>query len=247
MIECGSTRTPRGIHTRGHRPTVAELTRLKAPTSGLSVEFTLPWPWGGELFQMHDIRPLNYIVGPLGSGKTRFARRLAEVLPSAVFLGLERVAAVDAQASVEIDATLQSRVSQATDWLVEEGAVVSEALTALLVGLETEGPTIVVVDMVEHGLDTPTQQALHTRLRRRMSLERPLFLMTRSSVILDLSAVGAGESIVLCPANHSPPLRVAPYPGSVGYEAVATCLAAPEVRARTEGVIAWRPLEREHD
>ncbi|WP_183028742.1 hypothetical protein [Variovorax sp. UMC13] len=26
-----------------------------------------------------------------------------------------------------------------------------------------------------------------------------------------------------------------------GYEAVATCLAAPEVRARTEGVIAWRP------
>jgi hypothetical protein len=26
-----------------------------------------------------------------------------------------------------------------------------------------------------------------------------------------------------------------------GYEAVATCLASPEVRARTEGVIAWRP------
>jgi hypothetical protein len=25
------------------------------------------------------------------------------------------------------------------------------------------------------------------------------------------------------------------------YEAVATCLASPEVRARTEGVIAWRP------
>ena len=26
-----------------------------------------------------------------------------------------------------------------------------------------------------------------------------------------------------------------------GYEAVATCLASPEVRARTDGVIAWRP------
>ena len=26
-----------------------------------------------------------------------------------------------------------------------------------------------------------------------------------------------------------------------GYEAVATCLASPDVRARTEGVIAWRP------
>ena len=28
---------------------------------------------------------------------------------------------------------------------------------------------------------------------------------------------------------------------AAGYEAVATCLASPEVRARTEGVIAWRP------
>jgi hypothetical protein len=34
--------------------------------------------------------------------------------------------------------------------------------------------------------------------------------------------------------------RVAPYPGAPGYEAVATCLASPEVRARNEGVIAWR-------
>jgi hypothetical protein len=29
--------------------------------------------------------------------------------------------------------------------------------------------------------------------------------------------------------------------GAPGYEAVASCLATPEVRARTEGVIAWRP------
>jgi hypothetical protein len=34
--------------------------------------------------------------------------------------------------------------------------------------------------------------------------------------------------------------RVAPYPGAAGYEAVATCLASPDVRARTEGVISWR-------
>jgi hypothetical protein len=53
--------------------------------------------------------------------------------------------------------------------------------------------------------------------------------------------VGANEAIILCPANHSPPTRVAPYPAAPGYEAVATCLASPEVRARTEGVIAWRP------
>jgi hypothetical protein len=49
------------------------------------------------------------------------------------------------------------------------------------------------------------------------------------------------EAIIFCPANHSPPMRVAPYPGAPGYEAVASCLASPEVRARTEGVIAWRP------
>jgi len=56
-----------------------------------------------------------------------------------------------------------------------------------------------------------------------------------------LDAVSADETIILCPANHSPPIRVAPYWGAPGYEAVATCLASPEVRARTEGVIAWRP------
>lgn len=30
-------------------------------------------------------------------------------------------------------------------------------------------------------------------------------------------------------------------PGVPGYEAVATCLTSPDVRARTRGVIAWRP------
>jgi hypothetical protein len=56
-----------------------------------------------------------------------------------------------------------------------------------------------------------------------------------------LDAVGNDESIILCPANHSPPSFVRPYPGFPGFEAVATCLASPEVRARTEGVIASRP------
>jgi hypothetical protein len=98
-----------------------------------------------------------------------------------------------------------------------------------------------VVDMLEQGLDQATQEALIAHLRRRGPQARPLFCLTRSSAILDLDCVGPNEAIILCPANHSPPTRVEPYRGMPGYEAVATCLASPEVRARTEGVIAWRP------
>ena len=125
--------------------------------------------------------------------------------------------------------------------LVEEGACASEALLALLVGLEDEGPAALVVDLVEQGLDSATQQALAAHLRARGPDARPLFLMTRSCAMLDLAAVGTDAAILLCPANHSPPTRVLPFPGVPGYEAVATCLAPPEVRARTEGFIAWRP------
>jgi DNA-binding transcriptional MerR regulator len=225
---------------RGRVPTAGELTRLLRPDAG--VAFDLPWPWGGERFELRDIRALNYIIGPLGSGKTRLAQRLAETLPDAAFLGLDRLMdGVAAQARRDADAALRARVDQALVWLIEDGATESDALIALLAGLEAERPAILVVDMIEQGLDQPTQEALIAHLRRRGPVARPLFLLTRSSAILDLAAVGADEAIILCPANHSPPTRVAPYPGAPGYEAVATCLASPEVRARTAGVIAWRP------
>jgi len=95
-----------------------------------------------------------------------------------------------------------------------------------------------VVDLIEQNLDRPTQQTLIAWLRARTAADaRPLFLMTRSSAILDLSAVGPDEAIILCPANHHPPSRVAPYRGAPGYEAVAMCLASPEIRER----IARRP------
>jgi DNA-binding transcriptional MerR regulator len=228
---------------QGKSPTAQELVRLLGPAAGFSVAFDLPWPWGGERFELRDIRPLNYIIGPLGSGKTRLAKRLAETLPDAVFLGLDRLehGGAAARAQLDADPALRSRVDQTLAWLVEDGAAASEALVALLAGLESEGAAIVVVDMVEQGLDQAGQQALIAYLRRRGSGARPLFLLTRSSAILDLAAMGAEETIIFCPANHSPPVGVAPYPGAPGFEAVATCLASPEVRARTEGVIAWRP------
>jgi len=236
----------RGLRTdlaQGQLPTAAELTRLLGPPADLSIAFDLPWPWGGERFELRDIRALNYIIGPLGSGKTRLAQRLAETLPDAAFLGLDRLAdgGAAARARLDSDPALKARVDESLAWLVEDGAVVSKPLVTLLVGLESQGPAVLVVDMVEQGLDQAAQEALIAHLRRRGPGGRPLFLLTRSSAILDLVAVGPDESITFCPANHSPPTRVAPYPGAPGYEAVATCLASPEVRARTEGVIAWRP------
>jgi len=212
---------------RGETPTAGELARLLAPESGHNVAFYLPWPWGGERFELRDIRPLTYITGPLGSGKTRLAMRLAEEL-GGVFLGLDRTA----------DPSSHSNIESTIALLVHDGATDSPALRALLTGLETPKP--MVVDLVEQDLDRPTQEALIAHLRRRAPGSPPLFVMTRSNSILDLDAVGADEAILFCPANHSPPFRVAPHPGTPGYEALVSCLATPEVRARTEGVIAMR-------
>jgi DNA-binding transcriptional MerR regulator len=220
-----------------------EFVRVLGPATRVHIAFELPWPWGGERFELRDIRSLNYIIGPLGSGKTRLAKRISEVLPAAVFLGCDRAddAGKAARAQLEIDAALKSRVDQSLAWLIDEGATLSDALIALVVGLESKGPAFLVIDMLEHRLDKVTQEALIAHLRRRGPDAPPIFCTTRSNAILDLDAMGLNEAIILCPANHSPPTRVAPFQGAPGYEAVATCLASPEVRARTEGVIAWRP------
>ncbi|MCA8295502.1 MerR family transcriptional regulator [Burkholderia sp. AU30198] len=224
---------------RGRMPDGGVLTRLLDPAA-TGVAFSLPWPWGGEWFELRDIRPLNYIIGSLGSGKTRLALRLADALPGALFVGLDRLDhdGVAARDALRTDPALKSRVAHASASLSDLGATPSAALTALLASLEAEGPRALVVDMIEQDLDRPTQQALIAHLRERAAAGmRPLFLLTRSSAILDLSAVGPDETILLCPANHSPPSRVAPYPGAPGYEAVATCLAPPEIRER----LARRP------
>ena len=233
----------RGDLARGATPSVGELARLAVSDEAPRVAFDLPWPWGGERFELRQVRPINYIVGPLGSGKTRLAQRLAETLPGAAFVGLDRLAegGAEAWAHVAADAAIRSRVEQTLAWLVEDGAVETDALVALVAALETDGASVLVIDMIEQGLDEPTQQAVIACLRQRGPGGPPLFLLTRSSAILDLAAVGPDEAIILCPANHSPPTWVTPYAGAPGFEAVATCLATPQVRARTEGMVAMRP------
>lgn len=227
VLALDGVRTLRGDLARGGAPSASDLTRALAPTARLHVAFNLPWPWGGEPFELRDIRPLTYSTGPLGSGKTRLAMRIAEEI-GGVFLGLDRAA----------DPSLMSKIEPTVALLVQDGATDMPALRGLLNGLETLTP--VVVDLIEQGLDKATQEALIAHLRRRAPGAPPLFVMTRSSSILDLDALGPDETVLFCPANHAPPLRVAPYPGTPGYEALASCLATPEVRARTEGVIAVR-------
>jgi len=228
---------------QGRTPNIRQFTRAARPAGKSGVAFELPWPWGGERFELNDIRPLNYITGPLFSGKTRLARMIAERLPDTSFVGLKRSAdgGEDARLRMSADPQLKARVDRALTWLVEDGATVSPALFVLVVVLEASGQRNLVVDMVEQGLDGVSQEALIAYLRAHASTTRSIFVLTRSSATLDIGAVGPDESIILCPANHSVPVRVSPYPGAPGYESVDGCLAAPEVRARTEGVVAIRP------
>ncbi|TNC46492.1 MerR family transcriptional regulator [Rubellimicrobium rubrum] len=237
---------------RGQRPTAADL-RLALRgededalgDAPLSVGFELPWPWGGEWFELRNLGRLTFVTGPLGSGKTRLCERLAESLPDAGFLPLGRLAdptiSERIQGRLAADPALAGRVERTLAWLVGDGAERSDALVALVVALEEDAPSVLVVDMVEEGLGEGTQEALIAHLRLRSLAKRALLLMTRSTSILDLDAVGANEAIIFCPASHAPPFRVVPHPRSEGYEAVATCLAAPTVRARTAGVVAAEP------
>lgn len=207
-----------------------DLETLRGLGQASAIQFALPWPWGGEIFVLPELGPLNFITGPLGCGKTRLAKTLGEVLPRAHFLGLER------KPNGEVN-----EVRQSLDWLIEDGASESEALVALLEALSRRDIDVLIIDMVEQDLDEASQAALMAYLRRPDRVGPKVILMTRSDTILDFAAMGLSERIIFCPANHSPPTWVLPIAGSTGAEAVTSCLASREVLARTEGTIAWRP------
>lgn len=45
--------------SRGDTPAVRELIGVLKAAPEISVALDLPWPWGGERFELSDIRPLN--------------------------------------------------------------------------------------------------------------------------------------------------------------------------------------------
>jgi DNA-binding transcriptional MerR regulator/CheY-like chemotaxis protein len=218
----------------GERPGAGDLAALQTHAASVAASFDLPWPWGGEQFDLLALKPVTYLTGPLFSGKTKLAQGIANAVPGAVFIGLDR-------AAIALLAPDEAQASRILSWLLEDGATQTDALRQVAMALAAAGASLIVFDLVEQGLDEATQLALIAHLRRRGDGAIPVILMTRSNAILDLASVGAGEDIIFCPANHSPPVYVAPYPGAPGYEAVASCLAPPDVRARSEGVVAMRP------
>jgi DNA-binding transcriptional MerR regulator len=198
------------------------------PPVAQPLSFALPWPWNGEWFELAEVRRLNFIVGPLGSGKTRLMHCIAAALPGCLYLDESRQGSGASRGAMDAELA----------WLREEGATDSPALRLLVQAVAGERTQVpLVVEMIENGLDAATQEALMHWLRRRARQGAageggPVFIMTRSSAILDLDLVGPHETIVLCPANHSVPQVVAPYGGAAGYEALASCLATPAARAR---------------
>ncbi len=209
------------IYSRGQTPTTPVSWRACwRPRRGLNVSFGLLVAVGRRTVRAarHPAPHLHHRPAGQRQDAAGDAARAEEL--GGVFVGLDRRA--DPSAALKVRPTVAL--------LVQDGATETPALIDLLAGLDVPEAVPIVVDLVEQGLDKSTQEALIAHLRRRGPGTPPLFVMTRSNSILDLDAIGADETILSCPANHSPPVRVAPHHGTPGYEALVSCLATPEVR-----------------
>lgn len=118
-----------------------------------ALTFSLPWPWDGEPFALAYLPALGFITGPLGSGKTRLAMKLADALPGGRFLGLDRL--TENQSAVDPlsrKGSILTRGDRIIRLLVDAGARRSHALTILVETIYTATPGPLVIDMVEQNL-----------------------------------------------------------------------------------------------
>lgn len=61
----------------------------------IAIDFELPAPWsGGKRFQTRQVGALNFLLGPNGTGKSRFAASLRHHLPHCRLLGTDRLTAL---------------------------------------------------------------------------------------------------------------------------------------------------------
>ena len=198
-----------------------------------SLRLSLPWPWDGEQFNIPVPGRINFITGPLASGKTQLAKAIADELDNGEFIGLDRLDRSQTDAHL-----CACKVRNTLAQLQAHGAIINEALTTLVKLFDAKTESVLVIDLIEQDLEQTTQEALMHYLRDRPNDAAPIFIMTRSSTILNMNKIKKGERIIFCPANHSPPMIVEPVSGSIGYEAMNSCLATPIVRARSAGVVA---------
>ena len=59
------------------------------------LEVPLPPPWANQAFATNQIGTINYLVGPNGTGKSRFAKQLVNHLPNARILGSDRLSGME--------------------------------------------------------------------------------------------------------------------------------------------------------
>ena len=59
------------------------------------LEVPLPPPWTNQTFETNQIGTINYLVGPNGTGKSRFAKQLVDHLPNTRLLGTDRLSGME--------------------------------------------------------------------------------------------------------------------------------------------------------